>query len=457
MTDILKSFSALQSELDVAKSTLKGVDENIKRLIGRDPSDVPSRLQTKRSNPSNEDRGRPRNFGNQNEERRFKNPRLRSLVQENEEPPFKKRNTNISVFKRLSDRPIQENHQMNHSKGMISKVIVTPKEFPSRQERMEAQSKDAGSVARNRRMFGALLGTLQKFQQEETKLKTREEKRAQLEKKIEEHEIKEKEEIKKERQELFLNRKKKQAEIKMIELKMLRMKEYSSWEESQKQRMNFIFTKTKPRIHFLPRKLNEAHKAALENSKAEIQSIIDKKREKVQDELQIIEERGKRMFESRKFQQAIKEQASEDHENENDMDDDVMEHLDAQERENDQIEELNNENVKETEPDNENNAQKENGEKENEEEENEEKPLNGKIFLGDLNGSNDQPKINENHSTENSGNSENADGTSEHKDCEMNGLSNSESNGTQEDEPMNEISCNNEQQDHQDAEEATTD
>lgn len=174
MTDILKSFSTLQSELDVAKSTLKGVDENIKRLIGRDPSDVVSRVQAKRNIPQNEDRGRPRIVGNQNEERRFKNSRLRSLVQENEEPPMKKRNTNVSVFKRLSDRPVvQDNNKLDHAKGMISKVIVTPKEFPSRQERMDAQSKDAGSIARNRRMFGALLGTLQRFQQEETKLKTK--------------------------------------------------------------------------------------------------------------------------------------------------------------------------------------------------------------------------------------------------------------------------------------------
>lgn len=97
-----------------------------------------------------------------------------------------------------------------------------------------------------------------------------EEKRAQLEKKIEDHEIKEKEEIRKERQELFLNRKKKQAEIKIIELKMLRMKEYNAWEETQKPRRNFIRTKSKPQIHFLPHKLNDKTKELLASSKSEI-------------------------------------------------------------------------------------------------------------------------------------------------------------------------------------------
>lgn len=99
-----------------------------------------------------------------------------------------------------------------------------------------------------------------------------EEKRAQVEKRIEEHEIREKAEIKKERQELFLNRKKKQAEIKMIELKMLRMKEYSLWEERQRPRQNFIQSKSKPHIYYLPRKLNDANKEALEVSKNDVES-----------------------------------------------------------------------------------------------------------------------------------------------------------------------------------------
>lgn len=93
-----------------------------------------------------------------------------------------------------------------------------------------------------------------------------------MEKKIEEHEIKEKEEIRKERQELFLNRKKKQAEIKIIELKMLRMKEYNAWEETQIPRKNFILTKSKPHLHYLPRRLNEKSRELLAASQTEVES-----------------------------------------------------------------------------------------------------------------------------------------------------------------------------------------
>ncbi|XP_025834673.1 pinin-like, partial [Agrilus planipennis] len=175
-TEILKSFGALQSELEQARSSLKGVDENIKRLIGRDPSEFVNRPGNKRV--LNDDRARLR--GN----------KTRNVNLENNEPTVKRKKE--SVFKRLSEKPTPYEELSQAQKGLISKVIVTPREVPSRQEALAAQSKDVKSKERNRRMFGALLGTLQKFQQEETKLKQREEKRAQLEKKIEEHEIKEK-------------------------------------------------------------------------------------------------------------------------------------------------------------------------------------------------------------------------------------------------------------------------
>lgn len=165
-TEIIKSFGILQSELEQAKNSLKGVDENIKRLIGRDPSEIIPRPGIKRGPPNEENnRGRPRtSVTNRN----------RNFNHENDEPLNKRRN-NVSVFKRLSERPVhyEDEIMQQPQKQLISKVIVTPREVPSRQEALAAQRTDEKSKARNRRMFGALLGTLQKFQQEETKLKSK--------------------------------------------------------------------------------------------------------------------------------------------------------------------------------------------------------------------------------------------------------------------------------------------
>lgn len=113
----------------------------------------------------------------------------------------------------------------------------------------------------------------------------------------------------------------------MIELKMMRMKEYANWEERQKPRMNFILTKAKPHIHYLPRRMNDGSKALLDTCKADIESklnylftlnnffilyieMIDKKRQEVFDELQHIEQRMKKNFDTRKTKS---EEIGEDH------------------------------------------------------------------------------------------------------------------------------------------------
>lgn len=54
---------------------------------------------------------------------------------------------------------------------MLSQVVSAVKETKSRNEALEEQPPDEKSKARNRRMFGIILGTLQKFQSEESQRK----------------------------------------------------------------------------------------------------------------------------------------------------------------------------------------------------------------------------------------------------------------------------------------------
>ncbi|XP_050499307.1 pinin [Diabrotica virgifera virgifera] len=305
-TEII-SFGNLQHELEEAKNSLKGVDESIKRLIGRDPSQLPPRNVMKRLG---DDKSRGNN----------KTPIKTRMFTENEEPPAKRRSA-VSVFNRLSDKVPDDDDVSTNKRGLISKVIVTPKKVPSREQALEAQNKDEKFKARNRRMFGALLGTLQKFQQEETKLKQREQKRAEVEKKIEEHEIKEKEEVRKERQELFLNRKKKQAEIKLIEMKMLRTKEYTVWEQNQKPSMNFIKTKAKPPIYYLPRKMSERTKKILEDSSKSVEEIIENKKKQVAEELEQMEIKMRKGFDKLGGKKEEKEDSQTEQDQEHEMED----------------------------------------------------------------------------------------------------------------------------------------
>ena len=57
--------------------------------------------------------------------------------------------------------------------ALPSHVITTSAEAPSRQEVIAAQTADEKSQQRNRRMFSALVGTLQKFRKEETRVRER--------------------------------------------------------------------------------------------------------------------------------------------------------------------------------------------------------------------------------------------------------------------------------------------
>ena len=127
-------------------------------------------------------------------------------------------------------------------------------EVKSREETLEEQKNDTKVVARNRRMFGALVGTLQRFNKEEIKKKDVLEKKKVVEKKVEEKTEREKEEIKTRKRELFDEQKKKKKDIQIIQIQMKRVEEYEAWEKSKKSEVNFIRTKTtQPEIYWLPK------------------------------------------------------------------------------------------------------------------------------------------------------------------------------------------------------------
>lgn len=170
---------------------------------------------------------------------------------------------------------------------LTSRVI---RELPSRQEIVAAQCADSESRARNRRMFGSLLGTLHKFCQEESRLKQKEEKKAQIEKKLEEQEILERELIKREREILLIDKKRKQMEIKKIEIKMSRIKDYEKWESSMKCLKSFIKTKTFPYIYYRPKLLTKKIEKLLNESQHEIDDIISSKKEDLKRNLIDLEE-----------------------------------------------------------------------------------------------------------------------------------------------------------------------
>lgn len=326
-TEVLKTFSALQDELQKAKEGLRNVDSHIKRIIGRDPEaqppgQGPPRPGQKRAAQNDDFYARGRGSFQMGAGRGRAGPPGRP--QEEEGPPGIRRRLGErtgTVFSRLSGPPIKqikkekdddyvhgwshdgpprnykrdeqeeeefEDDDAQFKPAISSRVIPQTRELPSKEVILAAQG-DERSKARNRRMFGALLGTLQRFRQEETRMRDREDKRAVVEKKLEEAAKREKEEMKKERQELFLDRRKKQQEIRRIEFKIQRVKEQDQWEARHRPLLNFIQTKSKPAIFYLPKVQNTKSEERLVASQKIIAKLMEKKRAAVQEELDRLE------------------------------------------------------------------------------------------------------------------------------------------------------------------------
>lgn len=316
------SLLNIQNELEKARERLKGVEETIKKSIGRDinnsqtprpgfkrtvrhlesPQDGANDAQRLRFDSGVKNRlgdgpwgpGGGQQTGHDfrgirnNRNERFRGGNLDERI------PAKKRlgeQTAVTVFSRLSGPPKDDEYEEKESVKITSQVIV--QDTPSRKEVLAAQAGDNLCRARNRRMFGALIGHIQKFRQEENRLKEKERKKAEVEKKVEEAALREKEELKKKRQELFTSRRQQQQEIRQLEYKLMRMKQLTDWESTRKHLVNFIQTNATPKIFYLPKNHNEKTKTLLEESRQRIMKMIQDKRAEVE---RSIADHGKRSW-----------------------------------------------------------------------------------------------------------------------------------------------------------------
>ncbi|XP_017767404.1 PREDICTED: pinin [Eufriesea mexicana] len=278
----------LEAQLEAARDGLRGLDRSIRKILGRDlpdgengPLQPPPRLSQKR--PLQEDRRR-----------------VVSDFVNNELPGGKRRwqgsnGEPKTVFSRLSARvPSNNDDSADEDDNVIkpavsSRVIATPREIPSRQEVIRRERIDERSRQRNKRMFGALLGTLQKFRQEETKLKAKEDKKAEVEARVEEARRREKEELRRERQQLFLSRKRQLAEVRALEAKLARSRQFQDWRAAQLPLASFIKTRAQPPIYYVPKRKHPQTDILLTQSAKELHEEIERREKALIEELELIE------------------------------------------------------------------------------------------------------------------------------------------------------------------------
>lgn len=95
-----------------------------------------------------------------------------------------------------------------------------------------------------------------------------------MEARVEEAKRKEREELKKERQQLFLNRKQQLAQVKALEVKLNRSRQFQDWRSAQIPLLNFIKTKAEPAIYYLPKRSTPESDTLLQESSKELKGLL---------------------------------------------------------------------------------------------------------------------------------------------------------------------------------------
>nr|CAB3264980.1 pinin-like [Phallusia mammillata] len=316
------AVSVLKQQIEKAKENLKNVDDSIKKVTGRDPNE--KRFPADEHVRPGRGRGGTVRLG-----RRSLDDNHASMEEQPGPPPAKRAG---GVFRRIGSatsgiggdrRVIIPNIRHSHrtqqpdsdyeddepvSRPTVQSSVVSTAKSHTKTELIHAQNVDEKGKARNRRMFGMLLGTLARFQSDESKadLATKQEqRRTEIEKRLEETTAAERRKAAAERRELFNERRAQQRRIMLLEQKILLAGELEEWEAEWEKKSKFIITKASPPIFFMPKDTTGRTIRALQESRKRIKekmatsrSSMQKTIESIDAEIEALDAMKQRMIEN---------------------------------------------------------------------------------------------------------------------------------------------------------------
>ncbi|XP_055338708.1 pinin-like [Paramacrobiotus metropolitanus] len=295
--EVISSVSSLTEQLQEAKDKLRETEESIKRVTGRDVVDPhlvarrpdaavpPASLRPPITVRTPSFIAANPNFARPTDEPPTKRPRavtsFRPIVAPDNTVPGSQ-----PERRRVTGGWDDDSDEYRRRK-IQSTVFFDTTPRKTREERMSEANIHGGDkdAARNRRMFGSLKKTLEKFQIEQENRKKTDEQQKEIRQKLEEKEAAEKRESQRERRELFWERKRSQAVVKFLETKVDIMKRFTDWETSQKPLMKFLRTESTCPIYYQPKILNPAQEEKLAKHRAALQAEIEKRRDMMQEQL----------------------------------------------------------------------------------------------------------------------------------------------------------------------------
>ena len=195
----------------------------------------------------------------------------------------------------FDDQPasLAENNFEDSSKSLHSSIVPTNKIIKTKDDLISLVNRDQQSTGRNRRMFGVLLGTLNKFKAEANAYneQTVGMKRHEIERRLEEKQVKEREDKQHERTELIASKRTCQQQLKLVNIKLEIIQRMATHEKAYSPLKNFIRTKTKPHVFFLPKgPVDGVFEKYFQATQAEIEKELEDFKRDAQRELDLLDD-----------------------------------------------------------------------------------------------------------------------------------------------------------------------
>ncbi|XP_065176572.1 pinin-like [Sycon ciliatum] len=239
----MEALNVLQKDLEKAESSLKSVDSKIKETTGFDPNERRTRVVSRvgvnaipiRRTISGE----------------------RRLSQSDDAPGAKRFRGPDSSDTRPVRRTVQMSSSVSSSREcderappIQSSVVRSVPERPPRSTRQT----DPHSMARNRRMFGMLMGTLQKFKSDDSNATTQSQKQKEIDARLEETRKKDREETVRQREELYRARREQSQAVNQIKSQIELVELQKQWvaHKDELRDSGSILTKARPSIFYSP-------------------------------------------------------------------------------------------------------------------------------------------------------------------------------------------------------------
>ncbi|KAM6972908.1 pinin [Aplochiton taeniatus] len=303
---------SLQDQLEKAKEGLRSVDDNIRKLTGRDPNESrPGQMRRPGPIPGLGVGGRGRGI----------NLLRRGLSDIGGGPPAKQRDIEGALLRLAGDQRARRDSRHDSDAeddddvkkpALQSSVFATSKER-TRRDLIQDQTIDERGKQRNRRMFGLLMGTLQKFKQESNVATEKQKRRCEIEQKLEVQAETEKKRIESERKELFEERKAKQTELRLLEQKLELAQLQEEWNGHNAKLVKYIRTKAKPNLFYLPAKMCSSTQKLLEESHKKLNAVFEERSEAFAEHLCKMESRPRRQSQRERDQEAVATATKTDH------------------------------------------------------------------------------------------------------------------------------------------------